>query len=164
MLSSIFHFGQISKFKKGVTLRKKWNQNFLLICTSTHYVLHYYKVSRNSVEPFQRSCANKKNRTDGLTDWLTDWLTEWLTDGRVKNIIPSATRCVGYNESDLAILIDVINMQLLSRHSYSLWHVLQTVKGAVHYRGSLKRIKYTIKENTFKLSAQQFSACLHPRI
>ena len=28
MLSSIFHFGQISKFKKGVTPRKKWKQNF----------------------------------------------------------------------------------------------------------------------------------------
>ena len=38
----------------------------------THYVFHNYKVSGNSVERFQRSCANKKNRTDGLTDWLTD--------------------------------------------------------------------------------------------
>ena len=57
--SSIFYFGQISKFKKGITPRKKLNQNFLWICTSTHYVLHYYKVSENSVEPFQRSCANK---------------------------------------------------------------------------------------------------------
>ena len=45
--SSIFHFGQISKFKKGVIPRKKWNQNFLWICTSTHYVLHYNKVSGN---------------------------------------------------------------------------------------------------------------------
>ena len=31
-------------------------------------------------------------------DWRTDWLTDWLTDRRVKNIIPSATRCVGYNK------------------------------------------------------------------
>ena len=83
--SSIFHFGQIFKFKKSVTPRKKWNQNFLWMCACTHYFLHYYKVSRNSVERFHRSCANKKNRTDGLTD------------GRVKNIIPSAARCVGYN-------------------------------------------------------------------
>ena len=30
-------------------------------------------------------------------DWCTDWLTNWLTDGRVKNIIPSATGCMGYN-------------------------------------------------------------------
>ena len=30
---------------------------------STHYVLHTYKVSRNSFERFQRSCANKKNRS-----------------------------------------------------------------------------------------------------
>ena len=57
--SSIFHFRQISKLKKGVNMRKKWNQNFLWICISTHYVLHNYKVSQNSVEPFQRSCANK---------------------------------------------------------------------------------------------------------
>ena len=59
VLSSIFHFGQISKFKKGVILRKKMNKNFLSICASKHYVLHYYKVSRNSVERFQRSWANK---------------------------------------------------------------------------------------------------------
>ena len=52
---SIFHFGQISKFKKGVIPRKKLNKNFLWICTSTHYVLHYYKVPGNSVERFQWS-------------------------------------------------------------------------------------------------------------
>ena len=51
--SSIFHFRQISKFKKG-----HCSQNFLWICTSTHYVLHYYRVSGNSAERFQRSCAN----------------------------------------------------------------------------------------------------------
>ena len=123
--SNIFHFGQISNFKKGVIPRKKmksiscgyaylhmnyvlhnynvsrnsierfqrscadklfqkylsfWsnfyvqkgrnskkkklNQNSLWICASTHYVFHIYKVSRNSVERYQRSCANKKNRTD----------------------------------------------------------------------------------------------------
>ena len=44
---------------KGITSRKKLNQNFLWICSSTHYVLHYYKVSGNSVEGFQRSCADK---------------------------------------------------------------------------------------------------------
>ena len=43
--SSIFHFGQISKLKKGVTPRKKMNQNFLWICASPQYVLHNYKVS-----------------------------------------------------------------------------------------------------------------------
>ena len=85
--SSIFNFGQISKFKKGVTPKKKLNQNLLWICTSTHYILHNYQVTWNSVEQFQRNCANKKNRTD------------WLTDGRVKNIIPSATCCMGYKNS-----------------------------------------------------------------
>ena len=44
---------------------KKLNKNFLWICPSTHYVLHNYKVSRNSVERFQWSCADKKT---GLTD------------------------------------------------------------------------------------------------
>ena len=73
------------------------NQHFLYKCISTHNVLHNYKVSRNSVEQFQWSCANKKNRTDWLTDWLTDWVTDWLTAGRVKNFIPYATPCVGYN-------------------------------------------------------------------
>mgnify|MGYP003683400481 CR=1 FL=1 len=73
--SSIFHFGQISKFKRGVTPIKNFNQNFLWICASTHYVFHNYKVSRNSFERFQRSCANKKNRTNRLTD------SDWLTDG-----------------------------------------------------------------------------------
>ena len=99
--SSIFYFGQISKFKKGVTprerkreddlsywtcvqsqllyvaikicsnqIRKKLNQNFQWICPLTHYVLHNYKVSPYSVERFQRSCADKKNRTDGLTKTL----------------------------------------------------------------------------------------------
>ena len=34
------------------------NQNFLWICTSTHYVLHNYKVSWNSVEWLQRSCPD----------------------------------------------------------------------------------------------------------
>ena len=59
--SSIFHFRQISKFKKGhCSQKKKLNQNVLWICTSTHYILHYYKVSGNSVERFQRSCTNKK--------------------------------------------------------------------------------------------------------
>ena len=68
--SSIFHFCQISTFKKGVIPIKKMNQNVLWICTFTWYVLQNYKVSRNCVERFQRSCADKKNRTDGLTDGL----------------------------------------------------------------------------------------------
>ena len=92
--SSIFHFGQISKFKKSVTPRKKTNQNFLWICTSTHYVLQFHEVIRNSVERFQRGCADKKSRTDGLTDWLTDWGTD-------QKHYTSATRCMGYNKCSL---------------------------------------------------------------
>ena len=87
--SSIFHFGQISKFKKGVIQReKKMNQNFLWICASTHYVLRSYKVSRNSVERFQRSCADRKNRTDWhqaeasslvAASFSLVWLSDWRT-------------------------------------------------------------------------------------
>ena len=54
---------QIARYSR----EKKLNQNFLWICASTHYVLYNYKVSRNSVEQFQRSCADKKNRTDWRT-------------------------------------------------------------------------------------------------
>ena len=57
--SSIFLFGQITKFKRGIIQEKKLNQNSLSICTSRHYILHYYIVSRNFVEQFQRSCADK---------------------------------------------------------------------------------------------------------
>ena len=35
------------------------NQHFLYKCISTHNVLHNYKVSRNSVERFQWSCADQ---------------------------------------------------------------------------------------------------------
>ena len=54
----MFSFGQISKFKRSATPRKtKLIKKFLRICTSTYYVLHIYKLSRDSVELFQRSCA-----------------------------------------------------------------------------------------------------------
>ena len=92
VLSNIFHFGQISKFKKGVTpKKKKRNQNFLWICASTHYVLHYYKVSRNSVERFQRSCGNKKNRTDWLTDGSKTLYPPQLVAWGIINIIKEET-------------------------------------------------------------------------
>ena len=53
-------------------------------------------------------------------------LTDWLTDGRVKNIIPSATRCVGYNESDqcqafnipLAAWGGMYGMSVFNQHLY----------------------------------------------
>ena len=70
--SSIFRFGQFLSSKRVYLWEKNLKQNFLWICASTHYVLHNYTVSGNCVERFQRSCADKKNRTDGLTDWLTD--------------------------------------------------------------------------------------------
>ena len=47
VLSRIFHFGQISKFKKGVIPIKFPLKNWI------------------------KSCADKKNRADELTDWRT---------------------------------------------------------------------------------------------
>ena len=52
--SSNFDFQKWALFPE-----KKLNQNVLWICTCIHYVVHYYKVSENSVERFQRSCADK---------------------------------------------------------------------------------------------------------
>ena len=83
VLSNIFHIGQISRLKKGVTLSKKIpvDMHIYTLCPSI------LKSFMKSVERFQRSCADKKKRTDGLTD------------GRVKNIIPFVTRCMGYNNA-----------------------------------------------------------------
>ena len=47
--SSLFNFGQISMFEKGITpKKKKSNQNFLSICRSPHY----YFITTN----FAKSC------------------------------------------------------------------------------------------------------------
>ena len=79
-----FNFGKISKVQKGGNSQeKKW-----IIISCEYSVLYNYKVSWNSAELFQRSCADKKT---GMTDLLTDWGT-----GQ-KHYIPSATCCMGYN-------------------------------------------------------------------
>ena len=60
--SSIFHFGKISRYKRGMTPRKNNESEFrpnIQICTSTHHVLQNYKVSLNSVKQFKRSCTVK---------------------------------------------------------------------------------------------------------
>ena len=90
MLSSIFHFGQISKFKKGVTPRKK--NGIKISCGYAHlHIMSFISTKFHEIllSGFRGVALTRKT---GLTDWLTDW----LIDGRVKNIIPSATRCVGY--------------------------------------------------------------------
>ena len=86
VLSSIFYFGQISKFKMGVTPRKKINSNFSCGYADLH-IMSFITTKFHEIlfQRCQSSCADKKNRTDGLTDW------------QLKNIIPSATCCVGYN-------------------------------------------------------------------
>ena len=40
----IFHVDQISKLKKGVTLRKKWNRNFLWICASNFITTKFHEI------------------------------------------------------------------------------------------------------------------------
>ena len=69
-VSSKFHKIILAKVQKRYKLLvKKIKSAFpVKMHIYTLYVLHNYKISQNSVEPFQRSCANKKNRTDGLTD------------------------------------------------------------------------------------------------
>ena len=63
-ISSNIYFGQISKFKKGVTPVKK------IECGYAH--LHSMSVITTKIQEILlsgfRSCADKKNRTDGLTD------------------------------------------------------------------------------------------------
>ena len=90
--SSIFHFRQISKFKKSVSQRKN---GIKISCGYAHlHIISFITIKFLEIlsSGFRGVALTRKT---GLTDWLTDW----LTDGRVKNIIPSATRCVGYNKS-----------------------------------------------------------------
>ena len=83
---SIFHFGQISKFKKGVTPRILIETKFpvdMRIYTNMSFITTKFHEILSS--GFRGVALTRKTE-----------LTDLLTDGRVKNIIPSATRCVGY--------------------------------------------------------------------
>ena len=94
------YISQSSKFKRGITPRKIIeSKNFLHICAATQYVL-YSKFHKILLSAFRGIVLTKK----GLIDWRTDR----LTDRRVKNIIPSSTRCVGYNYHKIS-LINVFN-------------------------------------------------------
>ena len=92
--SSIFHFGQISKFKKGVTPRKKIESKLPMdmliytVCPSTKF--HEILLSGFRGVALTR----KTGLTDWLTDWLTYWLTDWLTD-ETKSIFPPQLRAWG---------------------------------------------------------------------
>ena len=86
--SSIFNFGQISKFERGIIPP---TQMIILLLLLFFFLAKYahllsmsfisycnYKVSRNSdCWAVFKGVALKKNRTDGLTDWLAiaDWRT-----------------------------------------------------------------------------------------
>lgn len=77
MLITIFN--TLPKFKIAEISRKK-NRN-LVSCTSTLCVLNTYKLLRNYLKWFKRSCTYwKKTR---------NWRTGWLTDERVKTSYPS---------------------------------------------------------------------------
>ena len=90
VLSSIFHFGQISKFRKGVTPRKKIESKFPVD-------MHIYTLCPTLLQSFTKffRAVSEELRWQEKQDWRTDW----LTDGRVNNIIPPATCCVGYNNA-----------------------------------------------------------------
>ena len=72
MLSSIFHFGQISKFKKGVTPGKNWIN---ISCGYAH--LHIMSFITTKFHEILSSGFRgvELTRKTGLTDWLTDWRT-----------------------------------------------------------------------------------------
>ena len=61
--SSNFHFRQNTKFKKSVIQRKKMKSKFPVDMHIYTLCPSLLQVSGNSVEWFQRSCANKKNRS-----------------------------------------------------------------------------------------------------
>ena len=87
--SSIFHFGPISKFKKGVIPRKN---GIKISCGYAHLHIMSFITTQFHQILFSGFRWVALTRKTGLTDWVTDW----LTNRRVKNIIPSATRCVWY--------------------------------------------------------------------
>ena len=107
-MNEVLGNGYIANFLVQKGPNKKLNQNFLGICTSTPHIHDNNKVSRNSAERFLRSYADK-NRIKGLTD------------GRVKNIIPSAPRCVAYKYDD----IEEIRAYVKTNTSKSLMQIYQ---------------------------------------
>ena len=97
--SSISHFGQILKFVKGEIPREKIESKFPVD-------MHIYTICPEILLSSFRAVA--LTRKTGLTNWLTD--------GRVKNIIPSPTRCMGYNEK---VVISVYIY--MYKRSWLLW-------------------------------------------
>ena len=53
-------------------------------------------------------------------------LMDWLTDGRVKNIIPSPTRCVGYKKNHLTSWIHQLAIQSCKCSFGDIYQNLQT--------------------------------------
>ena len=71
--SSIFHFGQISKFRKGVTQRKKnWIKIF---CGYAHLHIMTFLTTKFHEILLSGFRGVLLTRKTGLTDWLTDWRT-----------------------------------------------------------------------------------------
>ena len=87
-LRSIFHFGQILSSKRA----QLWEKNWIKIsCKYAHlHIMSFIttKFHKILLSSFRGVALTRKT---GLMDWLTD--------GRVKNIISSATRCVGYKNT-----------------------------------------------------------------
>ena len=69
--SSIFHFGQISKFKNGIIPRKRIESKFLVD-------LHIYTLCPSFLQSFTKFCwmASEELRWQEKQDWRTDLLTD----------------------------------------------------------------------------------------
>ena len=80
--SSIFHFRQFLKFKKGVTSRKKMESKLPVD-------MHIYTLCPSLLQSFTKFCwaVSEELRWQEKQDWRTDWLTDWLTD-RSKTLYP----------------------------------------------------------------------------
>ena len=61
--------------------------------------MHIYMVCPSQLQSFTEFCwaVSEKLCWQEIQDWRIYWHTDWLNDGRVKNIISYATRCMGYN-------------------------------------------------------------------
>ena len=59
--------------------------------------MHIYTLCPSLLQSFMKFCWAVSEEL--LWQETQDWRTDWLTDGRVKNIMPSATSCLGYNKA-----------------------------------------------------------------
>ena len=92
---------------KGALLPAKKKKNFRISCKFAHlHIMSFITTTFHEIlsGSFRGVALTYINRTEGRIDWLA------VADGRFKNIIPSATCCVGHN-----------NIETQHEHMYSLY-------------------------------------------